>query len=554
MSIPLPQNRFKYSGLLILLLLINNGQGYSQSFNINREPLTKMVYLDNTELFVFEDSSGLLSFKEISADSFQNNFTAREEDRAYLKNSTIWLKFTINNTTDRRRDFVLFSNDWDVRFFSLNTDSDFFKERQGVLPYTTNSKFYSGENADGKIADYLLPHTSKTYYVKTPGVLYDIAFKGFDFVGIRDKGAVDKRALLDLWSIGIYVGILFLILLGSIYLLGTSFKWSYVFYGLYCITHILFFTGYYQIPTLLSFKWPFTHSIFLPMTAALYLLFIHSYLSLEKHNKLVSNIFKVYIVLASIAVGVLFYLATTDMVSYYKILPIVNITNLGFLVLSTIFIIRTPGNLKYFVFTGASFVILGATTTWITQYNETMAQSFFFSIAGNALEKIAFLFGIFYLHNQEQLAAKTKLLTAQKQLEFSRQQLNNFSNSIKEKNKLIETFEKQIEKSAGTSTQKRENLQQLTKAIILTEDDWEGFKKLYEEVHPNFFFNLKYAHSQLTNAEVRLIALMKLQLSNKEIAGMLGISPESVIKTKYRLKKKLADTQTRDLEAIVQTL
>lgn len=555
MRITDPPNTSKLSNLLpIFFLLLGHLICCAQSFNINQDPITKTVYLDDTELLVYEDTTGHLSFKDISAKKSQANFTPREKDRPYKKNSVVWLKFTIKNTSDERRDFVLFSNDWDVRFFSLNTKTDFFKDHQGVLPNTYNSNFYSGENADAKITDYLLPQTSKTYYVRTLGVLYDVAFKGFDFVGIRDKAAVDKRALLDLWSIGIYIGILFLILVGSFYLLGSSFKWSYVLYGLYCITHVLFFTGYYQIPVLLSFKWPFSHSIFLPMTASLYLLFVHSYLSLEKHGKLVSSIFKIYIVLSLLAVIVLSYLNLTDMVSYYTVLPKVNIANLGFLVLSTFLILKVPGKLKYFILTGSVFIIIGATITWITQYHDTLNQSFFFAVAGNALEKIAFLFGIFYVHNQEQLAAKTKLLTAKRLLKFNQQQLKNFSNSIKGKNRLIETFEKQIEKSEGTLFQKQENLLQLTKTIILTDDDWKDFKKLYEEVHPNFFFNLKGTHPQLTNAEIRLIALMKLQLSNKEIAGMLGISPDSAIKTKYRLRKKLAKSEKDNLEMIVQGL
>ena len=38
------------------------------------------------------------------------------------------------------------------------------------------------------------------------------------------------------------------------------------------------------------------------------------------------------------------------------------------------------------------------------------------------------------------------------------------------------------------------------------------------------------------------MALTKLKLTNKEIAGMLGISVDSVNKSRYRLRKKLEMT------------
>ncbi len=557
-DLKMPEKLQKHTFIFLLFVaffLLLNISAFSQVFIIDQKPIPEKAFLNDHELFVYEDMSGNLSFGQISASDFQHNFVSHDKEKVYTSKSTIWLKCIIANISDVRRDFVLFSNDWDVQFFSPDSKTDFFKEHQGVLPNNFNNKFYSGENADGKIKDYLLPNSSKTYYIKTPGVLYDIAFKSFDFVYISDTQIIEEKALFDLWSSSIYVGVLFLVLLANFYLIITAYKRSYIFYAFYSMAHVLFFTGYYQIPTLLSFKWAIPHSVFLPITAVLYLLFVHDYLNLEKHNKWVSTIFKTYMILTSIAVVILFYLGITDMITYYSLLPKVNITNLAFLLVSTILITIIPGRFKYFIFTGTLFIMIGSTITWITQYNDAMAQTFSFSIAGNAIEKIVFLFGIFYLHNQERQIAKTKLMAAQKQLELKTQELQSFSNSIREKNKLIEEFEKQIEESQAALPQKQENLQQLSKAIILTEEDWEDFKALFEEVHPNFFFTLKQDNPELTNAEMRLVALLKLKLSNKEIAGMLGISPDSVVKTKYRLKKKLSIyLEVEKLESFVENL
>src|SRR5687767_5050436 len=83
------------------------------------------------------------------------------------------------------------------------------------------------------------------------------------------------------------------------------------------------------------------------------------------------------------------------------------------------------------------------------------------------------------------------------------------------------------------------NKKHLHQAIILTESDWEKFKAQFELHYPDFYIRLHEQLPFLTPSEIRLITLLKLQLNTKAIAAILGISPQSVIKTRYRLKKKL---------------
>lgn len=82
-------------------------------------------------------------------------------------------------------------------------------------------------------------------------------------------------------------------------------------------------------------------------------------------------------------------------------------------------------------------------------------------------------------------------------------------------------------------------LEKLRKATILTEDDWLSFKELFEKVHRHFFVRLKETYSDLSPAETRLFALIRLDLSTKEMATMLGVSPETIRQTKWRMRKKM---------------
>ncbi|GAB3499898.1 hypothetical protein GCM10027341_24140 [Spirosoma knui] len=69
--------------------------------------------------------------------------------------------------------------------------------------------------------------------------------------------------------------------------------------------------------------------------------------------------------------------------------------------------------------------------------------------------------------------------------------------------------------------------------------EWEDFRIYFEQVHQSFFVKLKEICPDLTAGELRLCALVKLNLSLKESATILKISPDSVKTARYRLRKKL---------------
>lgn len=150
--------------------------------------------------------------------------------------------------------------------------------------------------------------------------------------------------------------------------------------------------------------------------------------------------------------------------------------------------------------------------------------------------------------------AETQLSLNKKELQVKEQQLSHFVQVIQEKNHMVEQLENQITLSAACENEKLATIDKLTKTIILTEEDWLEFKSIFENVYDNFFTKVRSLQPSITSSEMRLTALMKLNLSTKEISNLLGISPDSVTKTKYRVKKKLELEDTRELEEFVQTI
>ncbi|WP_298516763.1 hypothetical protein [uncultured Kordia sp.] len=89
--------------------------------------------------------------------------------------------------------------------------------------------------------------------------------------------------------------------------------------------------------------------------------------------------------------------------------------------------------------------------------------------------------------------------------------------------------------------------QEIIKLKILIDDDWIRFRDKFELLYPNFLNTLTASEYHFTKSEKRFLMLKKLNLETKEIANMVGVSNDSVLKTQYRLRKKLAIDKTTDI-------
>ncbi len=74
---------------------------------------------------------------------------------------------------------------------------------------------------------------------------------------------------------------------------------------------------------------------------------------------------------------------------------------------------------------------------------------------------------------------------------------------------------------------------------LLLDRDRESFQMHLEEHNSTFMHRLSEAYPGMTENEKRLATLLRMNLSSKEIASILNISPKSVEMNRYRLRKKL---------------
>jgi DNA-binding CsgD family transcriptional regulator len=140
------------------------------------------------------------------------------------------------------------------------------------------------------------------------------------------------------------------------------------------------------------------------------------------------------------------------------------------------------------------------------------------------------------LYNRQRL--KTKLHQQQKALaqadaHAAKKELTIFTQLLLDKNEQIEKLNESL------NQQQQINTDELVHQTLLTDYDWNQFKELFEKTSPGYFNRLKNTAPGITAAEMRLAALIKLNMDNKQMASMQGVSLGTIRVTKSRLRQKL---------------
>ena len=111
---------------------------------------------------------------------------------------------------------------------------------------------------------------------------------------------------------------------------------------------------------------------------------------------------------------------------------------------------------------------------------------------------------------------------------------------------------KQLEKLEQTPEINR--LRKKWSRQIKDKNYWQEFELKFTALNPDFLQKLQNAHPTLTKKETDFCALVRLNLSNKEIASLIQISYESVISKKYKLRKKLGYKTENEFFAFLNSL
>ncbi|GAB3885851.1 tetratricopeptide repeat protein [Spirosoma agri] len=142
------------------------------------------------------------------------------------------------------------------------------------------------------------------------------------------------------------------------------------------------------------------------------------------------------------------------------------------------------------------------------------------------------------------------------QLDLKGKELTTHTLQIIQKNQVLEELKGDL--NAILKDEKRDQkkqLRQLVEKINLNfsqDKYWVDFRTIFDQVHPHFFTQLTQRFPDLTATDLRLIALLKMNISSADIATLLGISLDSLRVSRYRLRKKIGLAEGESLSAYIQ--
>lgn len=142
----------------------------------------------------------------------------------------------------------------------------------------------------------------------------------------------------------------------------------------------------------------------------------------------------------------------------------------------------------------------------------------------------------------------------QEKLTHKNRELSTATLQILNKNNILSNIRTMLNNSDGKEFEIKDEVCKIVKENIDSDKDWLQFKLHFEEVHIGFFDKLTSDFPNLTSNELKLCAYLRINLSSKEIAQMLHNTPDTINKSRYRLRKKLNLSNEEDLVEFIRNV
>ena len=142
-------------------------------------------------------------------------------------------------------------------------------------------------------------------------------------------------------------------------------------------------------------------------------------------------------------------------------------------------------------------------------------------------------------HEQEMAKMENRLL--QEEIKSQNDELLRVTESMLYKNDLVNEVEEEINKlsSGKTTAIDISGLKRIVEKNKNPEEEWKIFETKFNITYDNYLIRLSSKYKNLSPADLKLAAYIRMNFSSKEIASLLNISTKSVEMARYRLRKKL---------------
>ncbi|MDT0678030.1 helix-turn-helix and ligand-binding sensor domain-containing protein [Autumnicola musiva] len=127
------------------------------------------------------------------------------------------------------------------------------------------------------------------------------------------------------------------------------------------------------------------------------------------------------------------------------------------------------------------------------------------------------------------------------EIDLKRKELANSTMMAVKKNEVLMDIQAELDKDREKFSNQfrlKHIMNKINKAIK-NKDEWKVFETNFNELHEDFFKDILEKYPKLTNKDLKLCSYLKMNLTSKEIAPLMGISVRGVEVHRYRLRKKM---------------
>ncbi len=462
-------------------------------------------------------------FKEIPFEGLKNlNFP-------FFKGA-IWIEIKLKNIGNEKKEIVIQNNDrinWNYDLFKLNETKDkLFLDKIKDVKYK-DSRTFNFTKPNFKII--LNPHQEKTVFLHTTSCGRVVRATP----SIVSLNQFIKIMNLETIKNIFFYGVLFIIFLINVFYWKVFKRKVYFMYVLYIVSTGFFYVGFdgylYGIGIPINIAEHIVFVLFRCLVFSL-MMFSATFLNIKKTKPKFYSFLKKYTLFVIITTSLYQFFFCIDKVGEIHVVEF--FFGFGWLILliNMIVISRKRSETKYYVLAMSvvlAFVLIGIMNIYLTT---EVTGKVFFKI-GTTLEFVIFTY-------TTALILKRNIKKVQ---EYEQQQIALKYTNEELKLQLIKINNAQFKKTDLLSIFK------LLEYNLTNKEEWISFKNKYQELNPNFLSNLLKVHSNLSKTELRLLILVKIGFTQKEISTMLYIVESSVKKAKQRVRKKMNVNNTLSL-------
>ena len=185
-----------------------------------------------------------------------------------------------------------------------------------------------------------------------------------------------------------------------------------------------------------------------------------------------------------------------------------------------------------------------ATETRIKNQNKELKYQLTLVIILSLLGGTALLYFLAHSRNKRIRLEKQSL---EKDLEFKNKELTSNVMFLLRNSDLIYSIINRLHQlKSSLKSQQATEIKNIVNELqsVMKNDLWDEFKIHFNQVYLDFYKKLQEHYTDLSPADLKLCAFLRLNMSSKEIAALCGVTVKSVEVMRSRLRKKLNITNT----------